>query len=208
MSNNSGAALSHGRRVTLTPAGHAGADHDDLLAPEPANLTGALIGYARVSTSGQILDRQTRALTEAGCLRIFADKLSGKTADRPELAACLDYLRAGDTLVVPSLDRLSRSLEDLITLVARLRRRGARPAGLRADTTWRPARRSGLASRPSPLPQPYRRPETNAGIKINPDAAEVQGSPARPRTGHRMRSRRPGPDACNRPRARAVPLAA
>jgi DNA invertase Pin-like site-specific DNA recombinase len=77
-----------------------------------------------VSTSGQILDRQTRALTEAGCIRIFADKLSGKTAGRPELAACLDYLRPGDTLVVPSLDRLSRSLQDLITLVAGLRRRG------------------------------------------------------------------------------------
>ena len=59
------------------------------------NLTGALIGYARVSTSGQILDWQIRALTEAGCTRVFADKLSGKTADRPELAACLDYLRAG-----------------------------------------------------------------------------------------------------------------
>jgi DNA invertase Pin-like site-specific DNA recombinase len=54
---------------------------------------------------------------------VFADKLSGKTADRPELAACLAYLRAGDTLVVPSLDRLSRSLEDLITIVAGLRRR-------------------------------------------------------------------------------------
>jgi Resolvase, N terminal domain len=48
----------------------------------------------------------------------------GKTADRPELAACLDYLRAGDTLVVPSLDRLSRSLQDLIGIVAELRRRG------------------------------------------------------------------------------------
>ena len=106
----------------LTPAGIA--DEDDPLAPEPAKLTGALIGYARVSTSGQNLDRQARALTEAGCIRIFADKLSGKTADRPELAACLDYLRAGDTLVVPSLDRLSRSLQDLITIVAGLRRRG------------------------------------------------------------------------------------
>jgi hypothetical protein len=70
----------------------------DLLAPEPAVRTGALIGYARVSTSGQLLDRQQHALTEAGCLRIFADKLSGKNADRPELAACLDYPRPGDTL--------------------------------------------------------------------------------------------------------------
>ena len=86
----------------------------NLLAPEPAVRTGALIGYARVSTSGQLLDRQQHALAEAGCLRVFADKLSGKNADRPELAACLDYLRPGDTLVVPSLDRLSRSLADLI----------------------------------------------------------------------------------------------
>jgi DNA invertase Pin-like site-specific DNA recombinase len=110
--------------MTRTTADTVGTGQDDLLAPEPANLTGALIGYARVSTSGQNLDRQIRALTETGCIRIFADKLSGKTADRPELAACLDYLRAGDTLVVPSLDRLSRSLQDLITLVAGLRRTG------------------------------------------------------------------------------------
>src|SRR5579875_2552980 len=59
------------------------------------------------------------------CLRTFADKQPGKTADRPELEACLHYLRPGDTLVVPSLDRLSRSLADLITLVGELRRRGA-----------------------------------------------------------------------------------
>ena len=55
---------------------------------------------------------------------MFADKQSGKTAARPGLAACLDYLRPGDTLVVPSLDRLSRSLQALITVVADLRRRG------------------------------------------------------------------------------------
>jgi len=96
----------------------------NLLAPEPIVRTGALIGYARVSTSGQLLDRQQHALAEAGCLRVFADKLSGKDADRPELAACLDYLRPGDTLVVPSLDRLSRSLVDLIAIVTTLRRQG------------------------------------------------------------------------------------
>jgi DNA invertase Pin-like site-specific DNA recombinase len=59
-----------------------------------------------VSTSGQNLNRQTRALTEAGCIRVFADTLPGKTAYRPELAPCLDYLRAGDTVVVSSLDRV------------------------------------------------------------------------------------------------------
>jgi DNA invertase Pin-like site-specific DNA recombinase len=55
---------------------------------------------------------------------VFADKLSGKNADRPELVACLDTLRPGDTLVVPSLDWLSRSLADLIQIVAALRRQG------------------------------------------------------------------------------------
>ncbi|WP_179838623.1 recombinase family protein [Actinomadura citrea] len=87
-------------------------------------LTGALVGYARVSTKDQRLDRQTLALKAAGCIRIFADKKSGKDAERKELAKALDYLRPGDTLVVPSLDRLARSLQDLITIVADLRRRG------------------------------------------------------------------------------------
>jgi hypothetical protein len=66
----------------------------NLLDPEPAVRTGAVIVYARVSTTGQLLDRQQHALAEAGCLRVFADKLSGTNADRPELAACLDHLAA------------------------------------------------------------------------------------------------------------------
>jgi DNA invertase Pin-like site-specific DNA recombinase len=62
-------------------------------------------------------------LTAAGCRRIFAEKQSGRDTDRPELTACLAFLAPGDTLVVPSLDRLSRSLADLITTVGELRRR-------------------------------------------------------------------------------------
>lgn len=85
---------------------------------EPASPTGALIGYTRVSTGGQRPDRQTHALTEAGCIRIFADKKSGKNIEREELWKALDHLRAGDTLVAPSLDRLGRSLQDLIAIVA------------------------------------------------------------------------------------------
>lgn len=96
----------------------------DLLAAEPATLTEIRIGYARVSTGGQRLERQLDALKTAGCRRIFAEKQSGRDTDRPELAACLEFLQPGDTLVVPSLDRLSRSLQDLITTVGQLRTQG------------------------------------------------------------------------------------
>jgi DNA invertase Pin-like site-specific DNA recombinase len=101
--------------TTLDPA--------ELLAPSPAHPTEIRIGYARVSTGGQKLERQLDALTAAGCRRIFAEKQSGRDTDRPELTACLAFLAPGDTLVVPSLDRLSRSLADLITTVGELRRR-------------------------------------------------------------------------------------
>ncbi|MFE5586899.1 recombinase family protein [Kitasatospora sp. NPDC056531] len=82
------------------------------------------MGYARVSTKAQLLDRQIHALTEAGCIRIFADKKSGKNAEREELRKALDFLREGDTLVVASLDRLGRSIQDLIAIVSGLRKRG------------------------------------------------------------------------------------
>lgn len=95
----------------------------ELLAAEPADPTGIKIGYARVSTGGQNLERQLDALKAAGCRRIFAEKRSGAGAERAELAAALEFMQPGDTLVVPSLDRLSRSLQELITTVAELRRR-------------------------------------------------------------------------------------
>ncbi|KND30924.1 recombinase family protein [Streptomyces acidiscabies] len=85
--------------------------------------TGHLIGYARVSTDDQEAQLQRDALTEAGCSRIFEDKASGKNADRPGLTAALDYLRAGDTLTVWKLDRLGRSLIDVVSIVDGLRGR-------------------------------------------------------------------------------------
>jgi DNA invertase Pin-like site-specific DNA recombinase len=96
----------------------------DSLEPDPVPLVGARVGYARVSTAGQLLDRQIVALTAAGCIRVFTDKKSGKSTERKELWQALDYLRPGDTLVVASLDRLGRSLSDLISIVTGLRRRG------------------------------------------------------------------------------------
>jgi len=68
----------------------------------------SIVGYARVSTSHQTLDQQQDALTAAGCERIFSDKLSGAREDRPGMAAMLDYVRSGDTVVVIALDRLGR----------------------------------------------------------------------------------------------------
>jgi DNA invertase Pin-like site-specific DNA recombinase len=73
-----------------------------------------LIGYARVSTIDQNTDLQTDALKIAGCQKIFIDKISGVKSDRPELNKLKEQLREGDTLVVWRLDRLGRSLRDLI----------------------------------------------------------------------------------------------
>lgn len=86
--------------------------------------TGQLIGYARVSTDDQEGQLQHDALTGAGCARIFEDTASGKNTDRPQLTAVLDYARPGDVLCVWKLDRLGRSLIDLVSIVDGLRERG------------------------------------------------------------------------------------
>ncbi len=72
------------------------------------------VGYARVSTSDQSPDLQINALQDSGCDRIFMETASGAQRDRPELKAVLDYMRAGDVLVVWKLDRLARSLRQLL----------------------------------------------------------------------------------------------
>ena len=83
-----------------------------------------LIGYARVSTGDQSLTLQIDALEESGCERIFQDKISGIVNTRPNLNQALNFARPGDTLVVWRLDRLSRSLRDLIETVTLLESRG------------------------------------------------------------------------------------
>lgn len=82
------------------------------------------IGYARVSTAEQNLTLQTDALEAAGCERIFVETASGAQRDRPELKRTLDYMRPGDALVVWKLDRLARSMRQLIDTVELLQSKG------------------------------------------------------------------------------------
>lgn len=90
-----------------------------------------LVGYARVSTQDQNLALQLDALKAAGCEKLFTEKASGAQRDRPELAAALSFMRKGDSLVVWRLDRLARSLPQLIETVAQLESEGI---GLRSLT--------------------------------------------------------------------------
>jgi len=98
---------------------------------------GVLIGYARVSTLDQNLALQRDALTEAGCTKIFVEQVSGAVLDRPALRDVLEFARAGDTVVVWKLDRLARSMKQLIETLETLRLRniGFRSLTEALDTT-------------------------------------------------------------------------
>ena len=96
------------------------------------------IGYARVSTQDQNLDRQRDQLQQDGCERIYEEKVSGARSDRPELGRLLDALREGDVVVVAELSRLSRSVRDLFSIVGQINERGAEIKSLKEpwlDTT-------------------------------------------------------------------------
>ncbi len=86
-------------------------------------ITAHKIGYARVSSTDQDTGIQVQQLMDAGCDKVFHEQLSATRADRPELLAALEYLRAGDTLIVTRIDRLARSLRDLQNLVHDLNER-------------------------------------------------------------------------------------
>ncbi|MCG8381722.1 MAG: recombinase family protein [Gammaproteobacteria bacterium] len=83
-----------------------------------------IIGYARVSTADQDTSLQLDALKNADVERVYQESRSGASKERPELAKCLDVMRAGDTLVVWRLDRLGRSLKDLVEIISDLEEKG------------------------------------------------------------------------------------
>lgn len=85
---------------------------------------GDVLGYARVSTDDQDVAGQTRRLEQAGAIRVFTDIRSGRSMDRPGLIELLAYARPGDTLAIVRLDRLGRSLAELINVVEQLKGRG------------------------------------------------------------------------------------
>lgn len=91
------------------------------------------VGYKRVSTVDQNTARQLEGVEVE---KLFVDKASGKSTDRPELAAALDYVREGDTLVVHSMDRLARNLEDLRSVVRDLTCRGVRVEFVKESLTF------------------------------------------------------------------------
>jgi DNA invertase Pin-like site-specific DNA recombinase len=95
------------------------------------------IGYARVSTQDQNLDRQMDNLTAAGCERIFSEKMTGTKASRPELEKMFLTLREGDILVIDSFSRLSRSTKDLLDMVEHLNEMGVHLVSIKEqlDTT-------------------------------------------------------------------------
>lgn len=83
-----------------------------------------LVGYARVSTVEQNLDRQLVAFEENNVEKVFQDKASGKNTDRPQLQAMLDFVREGDTVIVTELARLGRDTKDLLTIIDQLQAKG------------------------------------------------------------------------------------
>jgi DNA invertase Pin-like site-specific DNA recombinase len=92
---------------------------------DPPPAVRGKIGYARVSTDEQDTALQEEALQRAGCEKVFSEHASGGRWDRPQLHAMLDFLRPGDTVVVHRLDRLSRSLKDLIHILEKIEQSGA-----------------------------------------------------------------------------------
>src|SRR4051812_28101489 len=113
---------------------------------------GDVLGYARVSTGDQDVAGQVMRLERAGAVKLFTDVRSGGSTDRPGLAALLDYARKGDTLAVVRLDRLGRSLAELLATVARLTSAGSRSSAWRSGSTRPRPRASWCSTCSAPSP--------------------------------------------------------
>lgn len=137
-------------------------------------------GYCRVSTKEQNLDMQIDALKKDGCIEIYKDQVSGSKADRPQLNKLIETLRAGDILVVWKLDRLGRSLTDLIKLVNEL---GKKKVGLKSlsdpvDTTTSQGRFIfNLFASLAELERDIIRERTLAGLAAARSRGKVGGRP-------------------------------
>ena len=103
---------------------------------QPEVVTGQKIAYARVSSKDQNLDRQLAALKKEKVFRVFTDTVSGSSTQRPGLDGAFNYVRAGDQLIVVSMDRLARSLIDLHRLVDELAERGVSVKFLKEGQTY------------------------------------------------------------------------
>lgn len=140
-----------------------------------------LIGYARVSTDDQNASLQVDALKKAGCIKVFTDHASGSKASRPELDRMLDQLRAGDVIVVWRLDRLGRSLKNLIELVEGLADRGVgfRSLSESIDTTTANGRLFfSIMGALAEFERDLIRERTNAGLLAARARGRVGGRPS------------------------------
>lgn len=138
------------------------------------------VGYARVSTKDQTLDLQLDALKKAGCSKIYTETVSGAKADRPSLAKLMDALRAGDVLVIWKLDRLGRSLKNLIDIVNDLLQRkiGLKSLGDPIDTTTSQGRLTfNIFASLAEFERDVIRERTNAGLTAARARGRVGGRP-------------------------------
>ena len=158
-------------------------------------------GYARVSTDDQTPALQLAALKKAGCKTIFKDDgLSGATTKRPALLRCLKKLEHGDTLIVWKLDRLGRSLRDLITMLDDLKHRGVKFRSLtEAIDTETPTGRAmwQMIGVLAELERSLISERTRAGVK----AAKAQGREIRTQAKTHTAADRPRPETDRRRRA-------
>jgi DNA invertase Pin-like site-specific DNA recombinase len=140
------------------------------------------IGYARVSSRDQNLDSQLDLLERAGCTKLFQDKISGVTADRPGWAKLLEYLRPGDTVIVAELSRMSRSLTHLLQIAQHFDSLGVNLISLREDIGTRNATGRFFLSMMGAISQMERELKQER-IKDGKNAAKARGKTGgRPKT--------------------------